>query len=163
MTASRVISDFTSAHHNHRRCIREALENAESVCAKRGMRFTKLRRRFLELVWSRHGPIRAYDILRLMDDEDGSATPNTVYRALQFLLDAGLIHRLDSINAYMGCADPESEHAGQFLICRKCESAAEIHDPGIDLTLGRDAARLGFEPERKTVEVRGLCPACAAG
>ncbi len=98
-----------------------------------------------------------------MDDEDGSATPNTVYRALDFLLDAGLIHRLDSINAYMGCADPVSEHTGQFLICRKCESAAEIHDPGIDVTLGRDAARLGFEPERKTVEVRGLCPSCAVG
>lgn len=163
MAAPRVISEFSSTRHNHRRCIREALGRAESVCAKRGMRFTRLRRRFLELVWSRHGPIRAYDILRLMDAKDGSTTPNTVYRGLQFLLDAGLIHRLDSINAFMGCADPETEHTGQFLICRKCESAAEIHDPGIDRTLGRDAARLGFEPERKTVEVRGLCPSCAVG
>lgn len=102
-------------------------------------------------------------MLRLMDEKDGSLAPNTVYRALDFLLEAGLIHRLDSINAYMGCADPETEHSGQFLICRKCESAAEIHDPGIDLTLGRDAERLGFEPERKTVEVRGLCPACTVG
>ena len=163
MAATRVISEFSSTRHNHRRCIREALGRAESVCAKRGMRFTRLRRRFLELVWSRHGPIRAYDILRLMDAKDGSTTPNTVYRGLQFLLDAGLIHRLDSINAYMGCADPETEHTGQFLICRKCDSAAEIHDPGIDRTLGRDAARLGFEPERKTVEVRGVCPSCAVG
>lgn len=138
------------------------MRSAEAVCAERGIRLTGLRRRILELVWSRHGPIGAYDILRLMNESDGKATPNTVYRGLEFLLDAGLIHRLDSMNAFMGCAEPTRKHTGQFLICRKCESAAEIHDPGIERTLGKHAEWVGFAMEQQTVEVRGLCPACAA-
>lgn len=162
MTTTRVISDFSSNKHNHKSCVRSAIRKAESICSNRGIRLTKLRRRILELVWSRHGPLGAYDILRLMNEGDGRVTPNTVYRGLDFLLEAGLIHRLDSMNAFMGCADPERKHSGQFLICRSCESAAEIHDPGIERTLGRDAKRVGFAVEQQTVEVLGLCPACAA-
>ncbi len=161
MATSNVISDFSTGRHNHRQCVRKALAQADTVCEKRGVKLTRLRRRILELVWSRHGPIRAYDILGLMDEKDGSTTPNTVYRALDFLLDAGLIHRIDSINAFMGCANPETKHSAQFLICRSCESAAEIHDPGIDRTLNRDAQKLGFAPEQQTVEVQGLCKSCA--
>lgn len=162
MAAPRVISDFSSKKHDHRSCIRSAIRSAESVCADRGIRLTNQRRRILELVWSRHGPIRAYDILRLMNEREGKATPNTVYRGLDFLLSAGLIHRLDSVNAFMGCANPATKHTGQFLICRECESAAEIYDAGIDRTLGKDAERLGFATEQQTVEVHGLCPVCAA-
>ena len=162
MAAARIISDFPSKKHDHRICVKSALMSAEAVCAERGIRLTGLRRQILELVWSRHGPIRAYDILRLMNQADGKATPNTVYRALDFLLGAGLIHRLDSLNAFMGCANPETKHTGQFLICRKCESAAEIHNANIDRSLHKDAERLGFEMEEQTVEVRGLCSMCAA-
>jgi len=162
MVNARVISSFSSKKHDHRSCVKGALTSAESVCAGRGIRLTGLRRQILELVWSRHGPIRAYDILKLMNQGDGKATPNTVYRALDFLLSAGLIHRLDSMNAFMGCATPEIKHSAQFLICRNCESAAEIHDASIDRTLTKDAQQLGFTPEAQTVEIRGLCPACTA-
>lgn len=161
MAGTHIISDFSPRKHDHRSCVRAALKNAETVCASRGIRLTELRRRVLELVWSRHGPIRAYDILRLMNRKKGNATPNTVYRALDFLLGAGLVHRLDSLNAFMGCADPAAKHSGQFLICRKCESAAEIHDAGVDRSLLRDAEALGFEADAPTIEVQGLCPSCA--
>lgn len=162
MAAAVVISNFSAKKHDHKSCVKSAMKSAEAVCAERGIRLTDLRRQILELVWTRHGPIRAYDILRLMNQGDGSATPNTVYRALEFLLGAGLIHRLDSLNAFMGCANPATKHTGQFLICRKCESAAEIHDAAIDRNLHKDAERLGFEVEAQTVEVRGLCSMCAA-
>ncbi len=160
MTATRVISNFASGKHNHRRCVSTAMANAEALCAERGVRLTELRRHVLEIIWSRHGPIRAYDILRQMDPKVGNATPNTVYRALDFLLGAGLIHRLDSLNAFMGCADPVSKHSAQFLICRKCESAAEIHDPALDRNLLKDARNLGFEADSRTIEVRGVCADC---
>lgn len=162
MGSARIISDFSSKKHDHGSCVRTVLKSAEAVCAERGVRLTGLRRQILELVWSRHGPIRAYDILKLMNQGEGKATPNTVYRALEFLLGAGLIHRLDSVNAFMGCADPETKHVGQFLICRRCESAAEIHDASIDRSLLKDAAQLGFEMEAHTVEATGLCSVCAA-
>lgn len=162
MATVRIISDFSPEEHDHGSCVKSALASAEAICAERGIRLTGLRRQILELVWSRHGPIRAYDILRLMNKTDGKTTPNTVYRALDFLLGAGLVHRLDSLNAFMGCANPEVKHTGQFLICRKCESAAEIHNASIDRSLHKDAERLGFEMEEQTVEVRGLCSTCAA-
>ena len=163
MAATRVISDFSPKKHNHKNCVQSAIRRAEAICTDRGIRLTRLRRRILELVWSRHGPLGAYDILRLMNKRDGKVKPNTVYRGLEFLLEAGLIHRLDSMNAFMGCADPARKHAGQFLICRRCESAAEIHDPGIERTLGKDAERVGFAVEQQTVEVLGLCPTCSSG
>lgn len=162
MAATRVISDFSSKKHNHKSCVKSAVKKAESICIDRGMRLTRLRRKILELVWSRHGPLGAYDILQLMNKEEGRVLPNTVYRGLDFLIEAGLIHRLDSMNAFMGCADPVSRHSGQFLICRSCESAAEIHDAGIEQTLGRDAKRVGFSVEQQTIEVLGLCPSCSS-
>ncbi len=161
MSGAHVISDFPSGRHNHRSCVQTALRQAEAVCESRGMRLTELRRHVLELVWSRHGPVKAYDLLRMMDESKGNPTPNTVYRALDFLLEAGLIHRLDSRNAFMGCGSPTVEHSAQFLICRECGSAAEIHDPAVNRNLRRDAEALGFTADAPTVEVSGVCPACA--
>ena len=161
MSAIRVISNFSSKNHNHTSCINNAIKKAEVVCNKRGMRFTRLRRKILELVWSRHGPLGAYDIMDLMRTDNKDVKPNTVYRSLDFLLEAGLIHRLDSMNAYMGCADPIIRHSGQFLICRRCESAAEIHDSSVEHSLGRDAEDIGFSVEQQTIEVLGLCPKCS--
>jgi Fur family transcriptional regulator, zinc uptake regulator len=162
MATRRVISDFPPKKHDHRNCVKDALKTAEAVCARQGIRLTELRQQILELVWTRHGPIRAYDILRLLNDSGANATPNTVYRGLDFLLAAGLVHRLESLNAFMGCAKPEARHTGQFLICRKCESAAEIHDPNINRSLIRDAEELGFTTDAQTVELQGLCPSCSA-
>lgn len=163
MASPRIISDFAPKKHNHRRCVNEALKTAEAVCTSRSVLLTDLRRRILGVVWSRHGPIRAYDILRILNEEKGDrATPNTVYRALEFLIGAGLIHRLESLNAFMGCADPNAKHTGHFLICRSCESAAEIHDASIDRTLRKDSQYLGFSMDAPMIEVRGLCPACAS-
>jgi Fur family zinc uptake transcriptional regulator len=151
---------FAEARHDHGHCMAAALETAERLCARRGARLTKLRRRVLELVWSSHAPVGAYDLLRRLSREHHSAAPPTVYRALDFLLEHGLIHRIESRNAFVGCPAPSRSHAGQFLICRDCGAAAELADPGIDQALARGAAALGFTVERKTVELGGLCPAC---
>ena len=152
----------STAPHDHDRCIADALEMAEAVCARRGARLTPLRRRVLELVWNSHRPAGAYAILDQLREGDRGAAPPTVYRALDFLMEQGLIHRIESLNAFVGCDHPEDRHVSQFLICTRCNGAVEIEDRGIANAVKKSAAEAGFTVNRFTVELQGTCPACAA-
>ena len=159
---------FPSERHDHAHCVDQALSAAEDICAERNARLTPLRRQVLELVWRSHEPIGAYDVLAKLQREDSAGedgrpvAPPTVYRALDFLLKHRLVHRIESMNAYVGCPHPDSEHNGQFLICTQCGNAAEIDDPAIRRAIGEHARKIGFTIERITVEVSGLCPKCGA-
>ncbi|WP_150305725.1 Fur family transcriptional regulator [Pseudomonas saliphila] len=149
--------------HDHSQCVSEALAAAEQLCAQSGVRFTVLRKRVLELVWQSHKPLGAYDILETLTLEDGRrAAPPTVYRALDFLLEQGLVHRIASLNAFIGCASPEHRHEGQFLICRECRIAIELDQPAIRDAIAASAENLGFAVEGETVEITGLCAQCQA-
>jgi Fur family zinc uptake transcriptional regulator len=155
-----VLAPFRKQGHDHRKCIRDALEAAEDVCAAEGASLTPLRRRVLELVWGAHAPVRAYDLLDALRGERDGAAPPTVYRALDFLLSLRLIHRIESLNAFVGCADPKHSHGGQFLICDGCGAVAELDDPDIDARIAERARALGFTPRRQTIEISGRCPDC---
>lgn len=147
--------------HDHERCVTAALERAEAICEARGLRLTALRRHVLELVWAGHKPVGAYDVLDALAEAGRKAAPPTVYRALDFLMEAGLVHRLDSLNAYIGCPDPAHAHSGQFLICRECQSVIELDAGAINARIEQAAARAGFRAEQQMLEVRGVCEACA--
>ena len=149
--------------HDHAICIEDALAAAEAICAERGARLTELRRRVLELVWTSHEPVGAYDLLARLGGDGRKAAPPTVYRALDFLLDHGLVHRIESLNAFIGCPSPTSPHSGQFLLCTACGTATEITDTGIQAALAGAAARAGFRPTHVTLEVKGLCRHCQQG
>ena len=151
---------FLERDHDHRHCVAEALDGAAVLCAGRGARLTALRRRVLELIWSGHRPLGAYDVLGRLSRERGRAAPPTVYRALDFLLKHSLIHRIESLNSFVGCAQPGVPHAGQFLICRECGRSAEINESGIDDAISMGARRAGFRVENPTIEVEGSCPQC---
>jgi Fur family zinc uptake transcriptional regulator len=146
--------------HDHSDCVQTALLTAEQLCRSRGLRFTPIRRRVLELVWDSHKPIGAYDILEALGQESASAAPPTVYRALDFLIEAGLVHRLDSLNAFVGCPDPADRHAGQFLICTRCRTVTELSDPQIEQLIVAKAAAGGFAAVRQMLEIEGLCNVC---
>ncbi|SIS13646.1 Fur family transcriptional regulator, zinc uptake regulator [Aquipseudomonas alcaligenes] len=147
--------------HDHSRCVASALAEAESLCAKQGTRLTALRKRVLELVWASHKPLGAYDILAVLSEEDGRrAAPPTVYRALDFLLENGLVHRIASLNAFIGCIHPGELHQGQFLICKACHAAIELELPSISEAIASGARAVGFAVENQTVEVVGLCAGC---
>lgn len=146
--------------HNHNICVSQALETAEKLCRERGLRFTALRKQVLRLVWDSHKPVGAYDILDSLKQDGKKAAPPTVYRALDFLIDADLVHRLDSLNAFVGCPDPSSSHRGQFLICRGCRTVAELDDAKINSLVQDIAADLGFSAEQQMLEIQGLCQAC---
>ena len=152
---------FVARAHDHGNCVETALDRAETVCLARGVRLTELRRQVLELVWRRHEPVGAYDLLDGLKTTHRRAAPPTVYRALDFLIEQGLVHRLESLNAYIGCTRPEILHAGQFLICTRCDSIGELDDAEIAEAVSRRAAALGFVVERQTIEVRGLCADCS--
>ena len=145
--------------HDHNRCIDEALDAAAEICARRGARLTPLRRRVLELVWAGHRAVKAYELLARLGD---GAMPPTIYRALDFLVGQGLVHRLESLNAYIGCPRPRAAHEGQFLICEGCGIVDEIDAPELAAEVCRRAGAKGFAPSRQTLEVHGYCGQCRA-
>jgi Fur family zinc uptake transcriptional regulator len=146
--------------HDHARCVSAALEAASRLCERDGQRLTPIRRRVLELVWSSHQPIGAYAILDRLKSGNRRAAPPTVYRALEFLLARGLVHRIESLNAFIGCPAPDGEHPVQFLICRNCGATAELDDRRVDAALAKSAAARGFAVERRVIELSGLCQHC---
>ncbi|MGD8206565.1 MAG: transcriptional repressor [Thiohalocapsa sp.] len=138
----------------------ELLLQAERLCAERGVRLTRHRRLVLELLAVSDRPLSAYELLRLMRDRVRSPAPPTVYRALDFLLRQGLVHRLESLHAFVGCSHPDAPHSGQFLICADCGRVAELDSDSIRQSLQTAARRTGFETRRPVVEILGVCARC---
>jgi len=138
------------------------VREVERVCKARGLRLTPIRAHALRLIAEAERPVKAYELLDLMKATHDAAAPPTVYRALEFLLEHGFIHKLSSINAFVGCHHPGGEqHAVPFLICDRCHSATELEDEQIVGTLDARARALGFVPRAQTLEVHGLCAECA--
>ncbi len=148
------------SRHNHKSCIAEALDSADKVCSGEGARLTDLRREVLEIVWRGHDAVKAYEILDRLGEGRRSAKPPTVYRTLQFLLERGLVHRLESLKAFVGCPSPEGRHECQFFICGRCGWVREFQLPDIHDAVAEQAKDAGFLVERKTIEVSGVCGDC---
>lgn len=162
MGETKILREFTQGKHQHSACIKAALAVAESACRERGNRLTPIRRRVLELVWGGHEPVKAYDVLQRLQKERKRAAPPTVYRALDFLLQQGFVHRIESLNAYIGCGKPGHVDGGQFLICEKCGEVAELHDPELSSMISKKAGQLGFSIHNQVVELKGYCAECEA-
>ncbi len=143
-----------------------AVAVAEATCARRGAQLTPLRRRVLEMVLEADAPVGAYALLDRLRAERPGAGPPTVYRALDFLLDQRLIHKVERLNAFLPCIEAghahDHDHAHQFLICRGCGRTTELSDPGVAAAVAAAADAAGFHPAAATVEVEGTCATCAA-
>ena len=136
----------------------------ERACSERGLRLTEIRARVLGLVADAGKPIKAYDLLDKVREGEGAgaAAPPTVYRALDFLLANGFIHKLESVNAFVACHHPNAaQHSAPFPICDGCHKAVELEDEHVVATLDAQARALGFSPQTQTLEVHGLCAECA--
>ena len=141
--------------------IERRLDAAADSCLRDGVRFTDLRRHVLSFVLEADGPVTAYALLERLRGTRWNAAPPTVYRALEFLLQRGLVHRVERLNAFIGCDEGAAhEHAVQFLICRRCGTVAEIEDRAVSKALERAAGRQGFQPRAAVVELEGTCAAC---
>ena len=162
MHINQIVSPFRAVDHCHSDCMDTALGKAEASCLQQGLRLTSTRRRVLELVWRSHEPVKAYDLLEVLKQEMKGAAPPTVYRALDFLQQQGFVHRIESLNAYVGCGEPGHQTMAQFLICHRCGVVAELDDPEIGRLIADKAGKLGFTTRHQTIEVQGLCTACSA-
>lgn len=148
--------------HDHEACIADAVGYAEELCRRIDARFTPLRRRVLELVWASHKPVGAYALLEALQKEGLGSAPPTIYRALEFLLQHRLVHRIESLNAYVGCSHLGDMHRGVFLICRSCGNAEELGEAQLgDHVLDLARAR-GFAVTDMTLEIAGTCAPCQA-
>lgn len=151
-------------HHHHHHDAAGFVREVERECAARGLRLTPLRREVLGLVAKARKPVKAYDLLESLRDHRAAAAPPTVYRALDFLLDNGFIHKLESINAFVSCEHPADAHQVPFLICDTCDSATELCDDGAVAGLIEQRAQsFGFRAKAQTLEVHGVCKTCRAG
>ena len=146
--------------HNHAHCADEVLAQAEAISRDRGARLTPVRRRTLEILLESHRAMGAYEVLDRLSAEGFGKQPPVAYRALDFLVDLGLAHRITRLNAFTACTHPGEAHAAAFLICRTCNAVAEAPATEARSALDRAAAAIGFTVERTTVEALGLCPTC---
>ncbi len=140
--------------------LNQVLDRAEALCQERGVRLTDQRKTVLGLLCASEKPISAYDLLDQLRDEIKNPTPPVVYRALDFLLEQGLVHKLESLHAYIGCSHPEHPHASQFLICSDCGEVAEVEDPSVAKSLKAAGQSVGFQTKRPVVELLGTCAQC---
>lgn len=138
----------------------EALREAADLCSRRGGALTPLRQTVLTFLLEADRPIKAYDMLQKLRD-DRSAKPPTIYRTLDFLIEMGLAHRIESLNAFVPCGHWDHGHAAVFLLCDGCGSAGELHAGEAYKKLAHDVAGVSFKMRSAVIEVRGLCQACA--
>lgn len=146
--------------HNHAGCISDALQAAETACARDKLHFTPVRRRVLEILLREHRAMGAYDILEILASDGMGSQPPVAYRALDFLVKHGFAHRIERLNAYTACTQPDQDHVPAFLICRGCKTVAETETHLEQGRLGQAAQKVNFTIERIVVEAEGLCPAC---
>jgi Fur family transcriptional regulator, zinc uptake regulator len=152
--------DIAFARHDHDACSTDVLARAETLAAAQGARLTPVRRRVLEILLEDHRALGAYDVLTRLSAEGFGNQPPVAYRALDFLVEQGLAHRIRRLNAFAACMHPGEAHAPAFLICRACNAVAEAPAAPVRAALDTAAAALGFTIERSNVEALGLCPAC---
>jgi len=145
----------------HTHCISDAISNGERICAENGLKFTAIRRKVLELVWQSHKPVKAYDILKKLPKGEGAPMPPTVYRALDFLLSNGLIHKINTLNAFVGCSHPGPNNQCYFLICSHCDEVTECCTSKLGNAIGRSAKDNAFTTESVSLEIQGKCQACS--
>jgi len=147
--------------------VESLLDQAESFCRHRGSRLTDIRRFVLGLVLSRDQPVGAYELLDHLKQANRSAAPPTIYRALDFLMEQGLIHRVERLSAFVGCRHALGHahgcsdfHAAQFLICRTCKRVIELEDNAVSRALLAVGTAAGFRIIASTIEAEGVCERC---
>lgn len=138
------------------------LDTAESLCRERGKRLTPIRRKVLEILLEQGRSVKAYELLDEIRRVHPGAAPPTVYRALDFLIEQGLIHRLDAVNAWSACLDAGGEPHDLLVICTECGAVAEFSAPALSRQLARKVASAGFRLSHHETELRALCSACYA-
>jgi Fur family zinc uptake transcriptional regulator len=160
-TRTKTIQNYQqSLEHNHNECIIEAMGTAEHLCVERGVQLTPIRHKVLALIWENHKAVKAYELLDRLKPLQQAAKPATIYRALDFLIEQGLIHRVESLNAFVGCRCSGHQHEQLLLICKHCQEVEERSAKEVMLALSQEIKQAGFMVHSKAIEVHGVCAKC---
>ncbi len=146
--------------HNHSTCVQTALTQAAQLCSERGVQLTEIRKQVLELIWENHQAVKAYDLLERIKPQQSAAKPATIYRALDFLMAQGFIHRVESLNAFIGCCDLKIAHKQLLLICKQCNNVEERHADSVMQALAEELKDANFIAHHQTIEIQGICTNC---
>jgi len=146
--------------HDHSHCTADLIARAERTCARRGSRLTGQRRDVLCCVAQGHAAVGAYDIIERMAALGPRPAPITVYRALDFLQAHGLVHKIESRNAFVACSHPHEGEPAALLICGRCGVVSEIDVPEVFAAVAAAARAQGFGPGRTVIEMTGTCGPC---
>lgn len=147
-------------HHDHNHCIDKTLTQVQAKCRADRLKLTPVRRRVLEILLQEHRALGAYDILAVLRAEGLGSQPPVVYRALEFLMAHGFVHKVQKLNAFIACTRPGHTHVPAFLICRNCETIAETASQQDGGRLAHMAQNSGFVIENLVMEAEGICPRC---
>jgi Fur family zinc uptake transcriptional regulator len=160
--AKRSLAVFPVPGHDHDRCASDAIAHAEAICVARKERLTPIRRRVLEALLASHAPLGAYELIdRLAVRGTARPAPITVYRALDFLREQGLVHRIESRNAFIACVHNHATHDPVvFLICEKCGAVGEAASAAVADTIKTASRAAGFTPKTPVIEISGTCAHC---
>jgi len=151
---------FPAPDHDHGRCATAAIAHAEELCTARAQRLTPMRRHVLEALLANHRPLGAYEIIERLADP-GRPAPITVYRALDFLRDNGLVHRIESRNAFVACVHNHADNdIIVFFLCERCGAVGEAPGGAVAETLKASARAVGFAPKSPVIEIAGICAHC---
>ncbi len=149
------------AHHDHAHCTADLISRAEQTCAKRGTRLTEQRKDVLASVAESHSAVGAYEIIERMATGGVRPAPITIYRALDFLLEHDLVHKIESRNAYVACSGSHANYQPTLLICDKCGIVDEVIEPATNSSLQSTAATKHFAINKTVIELSGTCNQCA--
>ena len=152
---------FLDPHHDHAHCTADLIARAERTCERRGSKLTGQRREILSSVAQSHSAVGAYDIIERMAEHGPRPAPITVYRALDFLLAHGLVHKIESRNAFVACSHSHEGQPAALLICETCGTVSELDAPEIFERLTEKAKARKFSPAHTMIEISGTCGACA--
>jgi Fur family zinc uptake transcriptional regulator len=153
---------FPPSGHDHHACAADTLARAEATCRAHGLTLSPGRRRVLEALAVSHAPVGAYDIIERLATTGPRPAPITVYRALSFLTENGLAHRIERLNAFVACARPhDAARPLVFLICERCGQVGEVPADEVGIDVQRTCAAAGFRPRSASLEILGHCRVCA--
>ncbi len=130
-------------------------------CATLNMKLTSLRKEVLYVLWSATKPLKAYDILEHLLKTKANSTPPTVYRALVFFVSMGLVHKIESIQCYTLCHEPQKQLSSEVLmVCGECLQVIEVYHEGLSVMFATLAYEHGFQLRQDAIELKGICKAC---
>lgn len=152
---------FPEPGHDHHPCMAEALERVRTAFAARQIRMTDLRRQVFEEIAASHAAVGAYDVQERLAKKGTRLAPVSIYRALEALLEAGVVHRLESRNAYFACHGHHGAGSVQVVLtCTRCGDVAEVGGDSVLKAIEAAAAKAAFKPAASIVEVSGVCGNC---